>query len=344
MKVLQVGIFNDHELGGCLVFEKGLKENGYEVVRFPYRDIFEEKGSEFLNEEIIRQSNDIDLLFIGKGEHIHRNALQIIRKKGIPILLWYGDMRPEPEEWLIRNLDQVDAFFLSSGGEKLGQYYNLGKPGVAAYYFNPSCPSVIPSKAPRKEYNIGITATGYGFADQERYDIIKYLNKRRDVEFRGGGERIILKNSAPWKRKMVRLTDRLGITEKSQKVRGQEYIDFIQRCKIGIGVNAFQDIFKYTSDRLIHFVQMGTFYLPFYFPGLENLFPSDEIDSFKNIPELKEKLVYYLKHDNIRNTMAQKAQQRAIDSYNTKNITAMMIEILYKGKSDMFSWCEVIKN
>ena len=338
MKVLQVGIFNDHELGGCIVFEKGLQQNGCSIERFDYRYLSDVFGTDAMNRLLIEKSADKDIVFIGKGELVKKETLQEIRKKGIKIILWYGDIRPSPEAWLINLLSEVDAFFMSSGGEILKQYFREGKPKIAAYYFNPSDPELTEkfNYLPRGFRNIVFTGSANSFCQKERLKVIKHLHKRTDVSFWGGAENLILS------RIFYRMMDK--IFKKNNTIRGVSYIQAIKSAKIGIGVNAIQNVDKYTSDRLTHYLEFGTFFLALYFPKAELLFnPGKEIAFFTNAIELENKIKYYLDHDDEREIIAQAGSRRINEEYNTKNIVEMMLEIVQTGSSHKFPWIEIYK-
>jgi len=192
LKVLQPGMFTDHELGGDFIFNKGLLLNDCEVEKFDYQLAASNSGSEKMKSQLIELCKGKDLIFIGKGEPFDRQMLHTIREGGTKVLLWYGDVRHIPDEWLLNLLPEVDCFFMSSGGEVLERYFQKGKPMRAAFYFNPSDPDIVAKYANQKvehSREIVFTARFHRIAGQERWNVIKYLKSRNDVSFFGSAER-----------------------------------------------------------------------------------------------------------------------------------------------------------
>ena len=336
MKVLQVGIFNDHELGGCIVFEKGLQQNDCLVERFDYRYIASVFGVDEMNKMLIEKSVNKDFIFIGRGELIKKETLKEIRRKGTTTVLWYGD---PPYPFLNNLLSEIDVFFMSSGGEVLKQFSIQDKPKIAAYYFNPSDPELAAkfTYLPRGFRDIIYTGGAHNIGQRERIEVMKYLIKRSDVSFFGGAE-----NLAP-----IRILQRIKchfFPQTIKYIRSVDYIQVIKSAKIGIGVNNLQNTDKYTSDRLTHYLEFGTFFLAAYFPKAELLFePNKEIVYFKNINDLDSKIRYYMQNIDERDLIAKAGEKKINTLYNTKNIVAMMLEIVKTGNSTKFPWVEIYK-
>lgn len=347
MTILQVGIFRDHALGGCLVFEKGLRQNGCEVERFDYRTLSAEVGIAEMNRRFVERAAGKDLVFIGKGETLFSRSLADARRAGASVALWYGDVRPQPEPWLLELLPNVDFFFMSSAGSELRKYFVAGRPKLAAYFFNPSDPELVAGWPPadRKSTDLLFTGSRYPFASQERNLTIQYLRSRGDVRFFGGANQGSAKHAAA-QRRLFDIARKVGarLARNAQAVRGPRYMSAIRAARIGIGVNAFQHIPKYTSDRLTHYTEFGTFFLQWRFPGIEELFSTkDELIVFESVDDLDKKIAYYLTQDSEREEIARKAQHRVLAEYNTKNITAMMLDIIEKRASNRFPWIEILK-
>lgn len=341
MKILHVGIFKDHELGGDIVLKKGFSQNNCTVYCFDYRAISSEHGVDKMI-SMLRDlaSSDIDMLFIGKGELLTRELLCEIKNKGVTIALWYGDIRVEPEHWLLNLLPEVDFFFMTSGGDKLKEYFEKGRCKVAAYFFNPSDPDLVDKycELPRCTRDVVFTGSYYDFAGHERKQVIQYLKARNDVTFYGGGEYNAKSFVSRIKNKFVRCSNA------SPCIRGVDYIAAIKSAKIGIGVSAYQNVPRYTSDRLTHYLAFGTFYLLWDFPEVYSLFDvGNEIITFKGTEDLASKIMYYLKNIDERESIAKAGQARVLIDYSCKNIVGMMLDIINTGNSVRFPWIEVYK-
>jgi hypothetical protein len=339
LKVVQPGMFTDHELGGDFIFNKGLLLNNCQVDKFDYQVIAQNFGHEEMEKQLIELCKGKDLIFIGKGRPFKPEMLEKIKHGGTKVLLWYGDIR-EPEKWLLDLMSLTDAFFISSGKEILEKYFKLGKPQKASFYFNPSDPDLVNkyNDIISKSMNITFTGRFSKVTQKTRKEVITYLKSRSDVDFFGGLDKSVLINILSKVKKRI-----TGSYLDMNEVRGKEYIDVIKKSKIGIGVNAFDNIPYYSSDRLTHYLMFGTFFLTSHFPYIEELFTDKELVWYKSIQELDEKIKYYLNHDEDRETIAFNGQKKMLELYNTKNMTEMMLEILFKGESKKFDWIQVLK-
>jgi hypothetical protein len=340
VKILQAGIFQDHELGGDLLFEKGFVQNGCEIERFDYRTVARQLGLEGMRREFVGRVGSKDLAFVSKGELFDRRTLREARQRGVTIILWYGDVRPEPEQWLLDLLGEVDSFFMSSGGDVLKAHFRLGKPGRAAYYLNPADPELVRRYAylPRGTRNVVFTGTGYSFAGGERRRTVRYLQSRGDVALFGGAE--YCGSARGFAMRVVgRLTGR-----RPGYLRGESYVAAIRSGRIGVGVSAVNNIYRYTSDRLSHYLAFGTFYLCWYFPGVEELFePGSELVCFRSVDELHRLIEEYLQDVERREAVARAGQARMLRDYNCRDMTGMMLEVAGTGTSQRYPWVEVLE-
>lgn len=339
LKVVQPGMFTDHELGGDFIFNKGLLLNNCEVEKFDYQIVSQKFGHEEMEKQLIELCKGKDLIFIGKGRPFKPEMLEKIKHGGTKVLLWYGDIR-EPEKWLLDLLELTDAFFMSSGKDILENYFKKGKPKIASFYFNPSDPDLVLKYNYDLIKNKEITFTGRfsKVTQKTRKKVISYLKKRNDVIFYGGLDKSLFINILSKIKKRL-----VGSYLNMNEVRGKEYIDVIKSSKIGVGVNAFDNIPYYTSDRLTHYLMFGTFFITSHFPYIEELFTDKEIAWYKTIEELDEKINYYLKNDEERESIAINGQKKILEYYNTKNMTEMMLEVTFSGTSNKFPWVQVLK-
>jgi len=338
MKTLHAGIFNDHDLGGDLIFKKGLEQNGCTVETFDYRAITAREGRAAMERSFVEAARDKDMVLIGKGEGFSRTTLAQVRRSGTTISLWYGDTRPEPEPWLLDLLGEVDCYFMSSGGWELERYFKHGKPGRAAYYFPPVDPDLVEKYAylPSNTQDVIFTGRAYPITGSERREVIAYLRRRGDVKLYGGAE-----YGSSVLGKGIRFIQKL--TGRTSFVRGEAYVAAIKSARIGIGVNALEGVPRYTSDRLSHYLTFGTFFLPMYFPELDRLFvENEELVWFRNVSDLEGKISHYLRNEAEREHIAAAGQTKALRDLNCADIVAMMLDVARTGQSDRYPWVEVL--
>jgi hypothetical protein len=336
MRILHIGIFADHCLGGDIVFHSGLAHNGHRVTSYDYRCRSRVIGVDQMNREAVALAQGYDMVFIGKGELLRPESLAAMRQGGALTVIWYGDMRPSAETWLTANLRQCDFFFMTSAGDVLRHYYRQGKPGKAAFFLNPSDPGLPPRFAsiPRSVSRPLFSGTLYPFQCEERRDVYEYLVRRGDIDIIGSPKRIYRHPVAQ------RIYERLCPTE---YLRGKAYIERIIRCRFGIGVSAFQNVRYYSSDRLTHYLTFGKLYLAYRFPGCEDLFRhGQEIVYFDDLDQLERYIQYYLDQSEEAEQIGSAGQRKTVEEYNSTRMVKMMFDIIETGTSYEYPWVEVV--
>uniref|UniRef100_A0A486XVX4 Probable hexosyltransferase n=1 Tax=Rheinheimera sp. BAL341 TaxID=1708203 RepID=A0A486XVX4_9GAMM len=339
MKILGYGIYQDHALGGDVLLAKGLTANGCQVEPYDFKKYAKSLGAKAADALLIEHSAKADLVLIGKGERLCPAVLKQVAAK-VPVALWYGDIRPRVPAYLQQLLPYVSYFFMTSAGQTLRQYHQLGVRTASAYMINPFDPDlVLQNSQLKKDLDVVFTGTGYRFAGDERQQIISYLTQRNDVSFFGGADKFT-GNKLSWWQKLQKELSRL---DRRRKIRGEAYFDVIRRAKIGIGLNAVHNVPRYTSDRLTHYTGFGSFILSHNFTGLRDLFSADEVVAYDNVQQLDELIGYYLHHEQEREHIARQAQQKVVQYYNCTNVSGMLLDIIETGRSDRFAWVDIVR-
>jgi glycosyltransferase involved in cell wall biosynthesis len=98
-------------------------------------------------------------------------------------------------------------------------------------------------------------------------------------------------------------------------------------CKIAISVSHFNEA-RYTSDRLLRAMGSYAFTLSHNYPGIEQDFKIGEhLDVFNNIPEMHEKIQYYLSHPKEREQIAQAGGNYIHSNFTYHNMVENIIKI-----------------
>jgi hypothetical protein len=337
MKILHVGMFGSHPLGSDMVLKTGFLKNSSVYQEFNYREVARRSSLETMNRELAETARGFDLVFIGKGELVKPDTLAAIRKSGACVALCYVDLRPGPEPYLMENLKECDVFFMTSAGETLKSYFQQGKPGRAAFFFNPANPDLLPeyTEVPRSTEPPLFTGRVYGFMCEERWRVYRYLCGRRDIQIIGSPD-FYLRNAT-----LRRIYARF---KPAQKISGRQYIEKIIKSRFGIGVSAFQDVKYYTSNRLAHYLTFGKLYLTYRFPGCEDFFrDAAEIVYYRDVKELGLKIEFYLKNQDLAEEVGRAGRKKMLAEYNAEKMVKMMLEIVTSGRSTIYPWVEVYK-
>jgi len=254
-----------------------------------------------------------------------QEVMRVLKSESIPIAVWHGDVRHEMEPHVLKNARYADAFFLTSGGKRLKEYKDaLGVP-VAAYMFNPAVDfDEVKGSNPNK---ISVLFTGaYGKdglsseVDLLRNEIINKLLKRVGI---------------------VAYTPGYDST----RIQGEEYIKAIKDCFIGLGVNRYVNIEKYTSERMADFMGNGALYVCNRNPGLDEMF-IDGTDCFFFDNNLKsfENVFDMIMDRSLRdlNKIRISGQEHMLEHFGASQICQYILDVALGGDSKVW-WKEILK-
>lgn len=119
------------------------------------------------------------------------------------------------------------------------------------------------------------------------------------------------------------------------KIGGIDYLYAISGAKIGLSVNAVNDISKYHSDRITHYLSCGTFVLAKHVPDSELLFKDGtHLRYFETVDEFFELAGWYLKHDQERVKIANAGMHHIHTEFNCVKMAGYIIDLMEKGTYD----------
>lgn len=204
------------------------------------------------------------------------------------------------------------------------------------YYAQASDLTWLLSPACKNQFELyGINTVWTQGFDINRYykrDIIKEF----DVSFIGGIERSNRKEYIDYLEKNGIKVELAGYGTKRGLVSVEEKNDIVYKSKINLnftGVeNDYKKIFqriKQPKGRPMEVSMLGSFTLSEYSYSIDEMFNiNDEIDIFHTKEELVEKVKYYLNNDELRMKMENKAYQKALNNYESKNSFFKVLEAL----------------
>lgn len=326
-KVLCCGVFNPNNIytaspyPGDNVFAKGFEANSYEVTKFDYR------AEVNPNEKLIEIAKQVEpnIFWFGKAELILPETIKFLRSyfpKAV-FCKWAADVRNKPTVHDLGHNEYIDFFFATYGGDYLKAHMSKKmKCACSILAFTDS--SYYRQYSVDKAYESNILWTGRrGFGDNKlRNEVIDQLLKYKEMtDF--------------YKIQMF------GIDE--EWIGDPDYVRYINGAKIGVGINSFNRTL-YSSDRLGNYMSCGTFYLAHYFVGIEKCFEQGvHLDWFHDLAEFKEKIDYYLKHDEIRERIARAGQLHVLKHFDYYPLVKNILHVIETGKS-LYSWDDVFVN
>lgn len=320
-KSINIGVFDPKLIytaspyPGDNIFAKGLEANGYEVVRFDYRATL---NPDNVLLDLAKQVQP-DLFWFGKCERISPETIGIL-KSWFPktvFVKWAADVRNEPTEHDLGHLKYIDLFVATFAGDYLKKHKeNMPDNSKVLSIFTFTDSDFYTEKEKNELYVSEVLWTGRRSVgdNQIRNDIINFLLK------------------SDFKTKIF------GI-ENTQWLQ-DDYVDYINNTKIGIGSNSYNRC-KYSSDRLGNYMSCGTFYLTQYIEGIEECFErGTELDWFGSVSEMKEKIIYYLSHEEERRKIAKQGRVKILKYFDYKPLVENILYVLETGKSKN-SWDEI---
>jgi len=303
----------------------GLIRNGHFVHNFSYRDIsrsitfFKSKkiGAKKMNLSLIETVKNIepDILMLGHSEIIFDETLQTIKKlfPKIKILMWWVDPLINIQH-ITPRLKFLDAFFATTGVSELIKVF--GEKYKNIFFYMPNCcdtsiEKLQSFKVPNKKYDLLFL----GRYDDERNSFIEYLiNNFNNLKIGLFGN------------------------SKDTIVQGKNFFNTLINTKIGINYSRFNNIDLYSSDRIIQLLANGVFTLSPKIPHMELLFNDDEIVYFNDFQDFKEKVLYYLDNEQLRDEIAIRGYKKAIENFNSTRITKFMLEAINKNFTEEYEW------
>jgi len=91
----------------------------------------------------------------------------------------------------------------------------------------------------------------------------------------------------------------------NSRIYNEEHNKMVALSKINLGCSGWPENKKYTSVRDYKIMGAGGFLLELYREGLYGIFPSNTIDSYRDVNELKKKIEYWLNCDEERKILAE---------------------------------------
>ena len=115
-------------------------------------------------------------------------------------------------------------------------------------------------------------------------------------------------------------------------IGGMDYYYAISGAKIGLSINAVNDIRLYHSDRLTQYLACGTFVLAKNVPDSELLFKDGvHLRYFDTADEFFDLASWYLNHESQRIKIANAGMEYAHKEFNCEKIAGYMLDVIEKG-------------
>lgn len=335
-KIIHISNFNLIRLKGCFQvgfpfkISNGLIKSGYSVFNYPDRDLCRMFGwghmnyfaKKKLNRHLINYCRAIepDALFIGHADLIEEQTILKIKEMfpGLKVLQWSCD-------WIVpkyakRNInalkskiDVADVTFISTGDKELLEQFKTSKNRVGYL------PNMVDASI----------ETGRAFEQEELpYDIMLCANTGKR-QFCGQDEEIekIIDES------LVEIPDlrwKLAGLKGQPTLNGFEYIRALGQTAMGFNLSRLNDVYLYSSDRMIHSFANGQLVFLDKRNGFQELFGDQEAVFYTTREEFFDKLKYYKTHPKERMKIAATGHAKVHQEFNNALVADYMVKVLFE--------------
>ncbi len=267
----------------------------------------------------IATSGKWDIVFINKAELVSPAVIAQIKKKAPEalILYWYGDQRGKALPEIAAMGREADALLINNSDKnQFFQYYDMGVEKIFTHH----------------------TATDL--------DTFKYLHgtEEFDAVFIGSNYNDRFPDSMTRLRLMKRATEKNNMIlygnnwpnhfQRGGQVYGKDFSVAVARSKMTLGINAYNNICGYTSNRTWNSLACGRPHLVYYYLGIEEMFDNyKHLIWFKNISEAL-KIIKELKKDEVLRNEIGRNGRDLIAEKHTYYHRALEIKDLYETWRD----------
>ena len=317
---------------------KGFIRLGHDVQIFNYRGAFHQAGpimsrrfarrlckSYVVDKLLVKQIKNYnpDIIHINFANYLDAKTVMLMRQAAPDAFFIGSDRDPWPE--LHRNRVQVaaglDLIMSTYEGKWLNAYKDVG---VRCVFVPNSCdPDIEYRYEVDNKWKSDILFTG-----QTRYKHKRYPTEelRYQLLSRLAG----MKNCA--------LYGCFG----RPKVEGVNYLYAISGARIGLSINAVNNIRFCHSSRLTHYLACGTLVLAKRVPGSDLLFKDGvHLRYFDTVEEFFDLANWYLNHEDERIKIANAAMQHAHTEFNCEKIAKYMLDLIETGTYDA-PWAQIL--
>ena len=294
-------------------FKKAFQRLGHRAYWIKYlklKSYLGEKATTALVDKLMSISRP-DLLFF----HARDISFELLlrAKQRMPVVMYYDDCirgSSRSFEEIIKQGQQADIMYLTNRGE----FPVYQERGVNARFITGGCDPtghrVVDNTDPFYQSDVAFIGKPN---TPERAECMQMLAKKFDLKLWGSG----------W--------EQYGLSAAATDVYASEYRKICAGAKIILGWNIDPTIDLYFSNRTWYTLGCGGFLLTVYTPSLEELFGrGKELDWFESVGECRDKIEYYLQHDEERRKIAKAGYQLAHNEYSYDKMVEKIIGDLQK--------------
>jgi spore maturation protein CgeB len=317
MKMFYIGTFCGIWVSDDLR-SKAFKKIFDESIDFDFRENENRYGNIGMNKGIDEIVHDYkpDIVFINNGNGIKTSTIDNIKKDMVKtkIFLWYGDQRGGAIESVAKIGAACDALLLNNHHRsQWNDYYKLGVKKIYEHHSASDTSIFAPITTENDEcYDVAFFGGNYGtkFPESEnRLKLIKRLHNKFNLIVYG----------LNWP----------NYFNRGGRVYREHFSKAVARAKITIGINAFNNIAGYTSNRAWNCMACGKPHVMWYYLDAESMFKNwDNVIWFKDIDDSVKIIKELINDKDTRTSIGDSGRKHIIENH-TYEKRALEIKEMY---------------
>jgi spore maturation protein CgeB len=281
--------------------------------------------SELLLARTVETSPDI-VLCLAQAP-VQENALRQLRDRGVVTAFWFVENYRHLDYWK-KAAPLYDFFFTIQEGEFLDKLTDLGVRNCK--YIPTGCDPEVHTKLELSADENDVYGSDISFAGAGYYNRQQMFEGLVDYDFKIWGTH--------WEGSLAL---RPIVQNDGAPFSTNEMVKIINASKISLNLHssaqheATDPEGDFVNPRLFEVASCGGFQLVDEREGLHRFFePESEIVTFRNLAELREKIDYYLAHEEDRAAIAERAQARALKEHSYRHRMTEMLDFIVERAGD----------
>jgi len=283
----------------------------------------------FLSELVLARAVETspDIVLCLAQAPVQENALKQLRERGVVTAFWFVENYRHLDYW--KNAAPLyDFFFTIQEGEFLDKLKDLGVRNCR--YIPTGCNPAVHTRLDLTAEERDLYGSDISFAGAGYYNRQQMFEGLVDYDFKIWGTH--------WESSLAL---RPFVQNDGAPFSTEEMVKIINASKISLNLHssaqheATDPEGDFVNPRLFEVASCGGFQLVDDREGLHRFFePESEIVTFRNLAELREKIDYYLAHEEERAAVAERAQARALKEHTYRHRMTEMLDFIVHRAGD----------
>ena len=317
---------------------KGFIRLGHDTQVFDYKGAFRQAGfimgrkwarrlcqSHIVNKLLLKQIKNYnpDIVNVVFPHYLDAKTVMLMRQAA-PDAFFIGtdgNLWPELHKYTLETAAELDLVLTTYEGQGLDSYKRAG---VRCAFMPNICDPDI-------EYRYDVDSNWKSnilFTGQTRYKHKRYPTE--DLRYQLLSRLACMENCA------------LYSCHGRPRIGGINYLYAISGARIGLSINAVNDIRLYHSDRLTHYLACGTFVLAKRVPDSDSLFKDGlHLRYFDTVEEFFDLANWYLNYEDERLKIANAGMRRVHTEFNCEKIAKYTMALIETGTYDA-PWIKIL--